>query len=46
MYHYIMTSMRRDDLIDIENNISPKGVKITLQLFLGIIFFIIIYNSL
>ena len=41
-----MTSMRRYDLNEIEDSISPKGMKITLLLFLGITVFIIIYNYL
>lgn len=41
-----MTSMKINDLNEIENAITPNGIKITLQIFLGIIFFIIIYNNL
>jgi hypothetical protein len=41
-----MTSMKRNDLNEIEDGITAKGIKITLQIFLGVVFFIIIYNNL
>ena len=41
-----MTSMKINDLNEIEDGITPNGIKITLQFFLGVVFFIIIYNNL